>query len=352
MALNEGIDVSTIDISDLPDDPAKLAEQLQIGADSEKEPEKPAEAKPEAKPAEEPKKDDPDPARAGKDDEGPGDVRKALAEARHKEREARREATANVERIKALESEKAELEAKIKAAGAKPDAEVEVEAPKTEDESETLKLIAAIEDDAPQLAAVMKAQVEGRKADRAQITTLAETVKSLNEQLSGVVTRERTEEEDAKRVAQSEVDKAIQGNPTLSYLHDMADSNERAKDLWVQAGQIDTVLKGQARWQGKPFAERFAKVVEMLEVDNGKIELPPEYLTKEQLEAQAKRKSEEAKGKGGQRPSTLSDLPGGLPPAQDQLGAIEDADPLSLLNSLNQAGDVDKGITDLLGKFG
>jgi len=164
-----------------------------------------------------------------------------------------------------------------------------------------------------------------------------------------VVKRDHDSEVEQQKALEGEVDKAIEATPKLACLRDLKDSDKAAGEMWQAAIVEDNVLKERGKWQKASFTERFAEAVRRVEVDYGEIKLPPEYLTKADLEARAKKAAGEAKDT---RPSTLSDLPGGTPPAPDALGAIENADPSSILNSLMGMGDVDKGIEDLLRKAG
>ena len=336
-------DLSTLDISTLTtDDPEALEAQI-LGTPAEVKPEV-KEEKPEDKPED---KTDDKPDEGKKPDEGPGNVRKALTEARAMARKAEAEREAREKEIAELKQARDDLEAKVKAAAEKP-AET-----KTDPQAEFEMVIKAVEEDAPDLAKAMRAQAELAaelaKAQKAEIASLKEVVGKQQEQISEVVKRDHDSEVEQQKALEGEVDKAIEATPKLAYLRDLKDSDKAAGEMWQAAIVEDNVLKERGKWQKASFTERFAEAVRRVEVDYGEIKLPPEYLTKADLEARAKKAAGEAKDT---RPSTLSDLPGGTPPAPDALGAIENADPSSILNSLMGMGDVDKGIEDLLRKAG
>jgi len=332
-------DLSTLDISTLTtDDPEALEAQI-LGTPAETKPEV-KEEKPEDKTED---KADDKLDESKKPDEGPGNIRKALNEARAMARKAEAEREAREKEIAELKQARDDLEAKAKAAAEKP-AET-----KTDPQAEFEMVIKAVEEDAPDLAKAMRAQAELAKAQKAEITSLREMVGKQQEQISEVVKRDHDSEVEQQKALEGEVDKAIEATPKLAYLRDLKDSDKAAGEMWQAAIVEDNVLKERGKWQKASFTERFAEAVRRVEVDYGEIKLPPEYLTKADLEARAKKAAGEAKDT---RPSTLSDLPGGTPPAPDALGAIENADPSSILNSLMGMGDVDKGIEDLLRKAG
>lgn len=339
MSKTEELELSNLDISTLTDDPDALAQQILGEAPKGEAAEKPEDEKPEAE-AETPEK--------AEKPEGPGDVRKALQDARarlRKEEAARKDRERELDELKQA---KTELEAKIKAGGDKPDAATEAKTT-AEEPNDLDEVIKAVEEDAPDLAKALRVQADRDRAQSAEINSLKETIAKLNEQISGVVKRDRDAEEEAKAAAQAEVDKAIEATPKLAYLRDMADSNPTLSAMWEAAITEDQTLRSRGKWVKATFADRFAEVVTRIERDFGEIKLPAEYLNKAEIEARAVKAGEKAKGT---RPSTLSDLPGGTPPAPDALGSLEGADPASLLSAILGAGDADKAIEDMLRKAG
>lgn len=337
-------DLSTLDISTLDtDDPSALEARI-LGTPAEK----PEATKEEAKPEDKPAKKEAEPEKGTKPDEGPGDVRKALKEARamaRKAEDARIEREAEIERLK---QEKADLEAKVKAGGDKPAALADAKL-STDDGSELETIIKAVEEDAPDLAKVMRAQAERDRIQMAEINSLKDTIGKLNEQITGVVKRDQDIVKETEAKAAEAVDKAIEATPKLAYMRDMAESDPTIAAMWEAAISEDNVLKSRGKWQKSAMTERFAEVVSRIERDFGEIKLPPEYLNKAEIEARAKKAGENAKGRP---PSTLSDLPGGTPPAPDALGSLEAADPSSLMNALLGSTDIDKALEDMLRKAG
>jgi hypothetical protein len=334
-------DLSILDISTLTtDDPEALAGQI-LG-----EPEDTPKDEPKEEPKDEPKEAE-KPDEGKKADDGPGNVRKALNEARarlRKEEETRAQRERELADLKKVQEE---LEAKVKAAAEKP-AEPELK-PESPSDTDLDTVIKSIEEDAPDLAKALRVQSDRDRAQMAEIASLKETIGKLNEQIGGVVKRDQDAEKEAQQAAQAEVDKAIEATPKLAYLRDLAETDATIASMWEAAIAEDQVLKSRGRWQNEPFAKRFSEVVSRVERDFGEIKLPPEYLNKEEIEARAKKAADSAKP---HRPSTLSDLPGGTPPAPDALGSLESADPASLMNSLLSASDVDKALEDMLAKVG
>jgi hypothetical protein len=76
-------------------------------------------------------------------------------------------------------------------------------------------------------------------------------------------TTDQVAQERARTVAE-QVQDAIDGNAKLAHLQ------AEAGDNWQLALQYDAMLQKQARWHGKSFAERFEKVVALVEADVGR----------------------------------------------------------------------------------
>lgn len=94
-------------------------------------------------------------------------------------------------------------------------------------------------------------------------------------------------------------------------------NNEAA---WKQAGEMDELLKGQEEWATKTLDERFVKVVEMVNAMNPEASITPPADTTEQTDAKAKAALAAA---GSTAPTSLSDVPGGSPPPQNEQEAVE-----------------------------
>jgi hypothetical protein len=87
---------------------------------------------------------------------------------------------------------------------------------------------------------------------------------------------------------------------------------------WQQAVEVDRMLAGQDEWKTKSLDERFVKVVEVVKAMNPTATPPAE--TPEQTDAKARAALEKA---GPTGPTSLSDIPGGSPPPQNELEILE-----------------------------
>lgn len=179
----------------------------------------------------------------------------------------------------------------LKAGTAKPAEQV-----LTEDE------LKALEADSPTLAKVL----------RSTQTALAETqseVKALKEHQQKQVADEASE-------VKSEIQTAIDANPTLA-------SWQTAEDqaMWNKASAFDQVLRGLPEYKDVPFEDRFKKVVELTNAALGQEEPRKEEpkLTQEEIKAVAAAK---LKAKPA-LPKSLSDIPGGAPPAADERERVD-----------------------------
>ena len=89
------------------------------------------------------------------------------------------------------------------------------------------------------------------------------------------------------------------------------------------------MLRESPRYRDVPFADRFAKVVELTQAA---LEIAPEpkpakeTLTPEQIRAAASAKLQSKKGV----PTSLSDIPGGAPPAVDEKEKVEQMSTVAL----------------------
>lgn len=211
------------------------------------------------------------------------------------------------ERAKAAETLVEELNAKIEQMAkdtAKPAA---TDTPMlTEDE------LTALEADSPTLAKVLR-------ATQNKALELEEKVKSLETHQQATVAREV----DATK---SEIQTAIDATPELAKWQ--ADKDDPS--MWNLAASLDATLRERPEYKGVPFADRFKKVVELTKAALGqeapKTETPKP--TQEELKAAAAAK---LKAKPG-LPSTLSDIPGGAPPAVDEKERVEQMSPVELGN--------------------
>ncbi|MFA5630337.1 MAG: hypothetical protein WC997_02395 [Porticoccaceae bacterium] len=163
--------------------------------------------------------------------------------------------------------------------------------------------------------------LESLKEDFPTVYKAVLKAQRLEAQMKPVTESVRSTEQERQQAAAETVQEAIDSNPKLAHIQA---SSPEAFDL---AKQFDATLRGQAAWQGKPLAERFAKVTEMVESALGPIALPGAAKptpTPEELAATAKAAAEKAaKANRSDVPVSLSDFPAGRPPASDEAQAVE-----------------------------
>lgn len=106
-------------------------------------------------------------------------------------------------------------------------------------------------------------------------------------------------------------------------------------EAFTLAKQFDATLRAQPSWADKPLAERFAKVIDMVESTLGAIDVPgakpspkisAEDLRKEAIATAAA----SVKATRSNVPKSLSEFPVGDPPAQDEREAAENMSALQL----------------------
>lgn len=110
------------------------------------------------------------------------------------------------------------------------------------------------------------------------------------------------------------IQEAIDNNPVLS------DWQANNPEAWETAVLFDKQMRAMPEWQNKSFDERFSKVVEVVKAYR------PEFMPKEAPKPEAKVPSvkevlDAAAKENPKTPTTLSDLPGGMPP-KDETGKM------------------------------
>ena len=202
------------------------------------------------------------------------------------------------ERAKQLESQLAELNAKLaNAAEAKETGTADLT--RSVDEIISPDELAALKEDAPKLGEVFEKLI-------GKISTLEQS-------------NQRFERSEQDRVAES-VQAAIDANPKLSYVQ------ATDQTAFNSIAEIDTWMRGQAQFKGLNLEDRFAKAVSMYEAAHGAIVLPDSASGKsEQTTDEAKAKAEAAieKAMAKAGPNTLTDIPGGQPPASNDIEAAQ-----------------------------
>jgi hypothetical protein len=195
-------------------------------------------------------------------------------------------------------------------------------APAAEPEFLTADELAALEADSPTLAKQLRTQ-------QAAIQSLRETVATVTQSVQSRVAAEEAE-------AKSDIQTAIDGNAVLASWQTSEDQS-----LWAEATRFDKLLRESPKYANVPYAERFAKVVELTQNAMG-LEVPKpaeaEQPTQEQIKAAALDKLKKVAAKS--TPTTLSQIPGGAPPAVDELAKVEGMSPTALGNQfLNMTKD-------------
>ena len=174
--------------------------------------------------------------------------------------------------------------------------------------------LAALAEDSPTLAKILKAQ-QG-------------TITRLNEKINAVTTKTEQHEVEARTEAANAVQEAIDANPILA-----AWQVDEDQSRWNEAARMDRALRESPSWSGKSFNERFVKVVELTKAIFGEAVEPPKQDVKDvkvdkqpsPTEAEIKAAAEAklaAKSKAA-LPVSLSQIPGGTPPAVDERERVE-----------------------------
>lgn len=166
--------------------------------------------------------------------------------------------------------------------------------------------LAALDEDFPTVTKAiraMKAQVASLRS------TLDPAVKSFQDQ------------ENARVRSQGEVvQDAIDSIPKLSHIQ------SSDPEAFAMAQQFDTALRGQKQWADRPIAERFAKVIELVEQSMGEIAAtgqPQAPATAAQKQALKETASALVAKAPKSVPTSLSQFPAGEPVATDEAASLE-----------------------------
>lgn len=172
-----------------------------------------------------------------------------------------------------------------------------------------------LEADSPTLAKTLRAQQT--------------RIEKLTEQVEKVTQRQETQAATEEAEIKSEVQTAIDENPTLAAWQTAEDQS-----MWQEASRLDRTLRKSPKYANVSFADRFKKVVELTEaVLEVKAEAPvvqQPALTPDQIKAAAKVKLDAANK--AKKPLSLSDIPGGAAPAVDERQKVEEMSPTALGN--------------------
>ncbi len=213
----------------------------------------------------------------------------------------RQRASQAEERARALEAEVAELRNKTSRTN-------EAAPAKQSDPAITPDPLDELAEDFPILT-------EEAKKQRVVVSKLQQELHQTQEKLNQIqqATQQRTEAEQ-RLIVQTAIDSV----PKLAFIQE----NDEAKFKLAQ--QFDQSLMNQPEWAERPLAERYKKVMELVEAASGVVVLPGQTSSKD-----ASAVIEQAKAKPTV-PTSLSNLPPGAAVAHDELAAIESLGALGL----------------------
>ena len=220
-------------------------------------------------------------------------------------KQAREEASTHRKAAEEAQARIAELQAQLnQKPGDEIDGDVDDGEAKTADLDAKRKQLA---DDFPEFGEVASAM-------RAQIA-------DLQKQVNGYNVERQAKQQEAANQRQQTMREAIDSNPHLSLWE------TEQPEAWERAVEFDKVLRERPDWKGKPYSERFEKVVALVRADFPDAKLPasispPSKETKVELEAKVQAALDEA---GEYVPESLSHIPGGKAPSQND-GRLDPVD--------------------------
>ena len=188
-------------------------------------------------------------------------------------------------------------------------------APAGDAEMLTDEELTALEEDSPTLAKTLRAQ-------QAAIKKLTETVQGMANVQREQVVQQETE-------VKTEIQTAIDANPTLAIWQTAEDQT-----MWNEASRFDKLLRGNPKYADVSFEDRFKKVVVLtrealdLEPETPVVDEPKPALTQAEIKAAAQAKL--ASVQKAKKPLSLSDIPGGAPPAVDERQKVEEMSAVAL----------------------
>jgi hypothetical protein len=322
MAEAKTLDYYLANPEEMPENLAELAasmeqksepQDVEAGAPSDAEPKEESPKEEEAKPVEEA------PKLLSKDGKNEIPYQVLVSE-----RERRAQAEKQAEELR---KQIAEIEAKVAAVG-KQEPEQQ-----PEPEHDVLEDVEALANDFPEVGKVMKA--------------LQMQVQAANKKLQQVEEQEQQRRiEEASRVRNT-VQEAIDSVPALSYWQ------SEDPEMFAKAIEFDNILKADSRNSSLSMKQRFEKVVTAMEAIYGSTNVPgaktdePPQKDMNELTEKAK---EVVKETGSFKPRTLSDIPGGTPPASSESDKLSAMSPAQLA-AMMQGMDGDQ-INSLLAKLG
>lgn len=160
------------------------------------------------------------------------------------------------------------------------------------------KHLESLKDEMPELYQTLNAVLDGNKK---QGEKLEETLQELK--------REKEEADRVKQLSVAEqVAEAKENNPDLVHWE------TSDPEAWDEALRQDEILRNNAKWADKPYAERFAEVARRVRAIMPDASAPKKQPESEEVKAAAKAKVDAAPTR---KPTTLSDIQGGANPASE-----------------------------------
>jgi hypothetical protein len=194
--------------------------------------------------------------------------------------------------------------------------------------------LAAIVENYPDIGAVIK--------------SLKSQVEQAEAKVRDVEQREQDRRVTEAQKARTAVQEAIDSTPTLSYWQ----TND--SEMFAKAIEFDNIIRADARNAHLTMGQRFEKVVKAMEATYGPTDLPDEYKPKVEAKQDISELTEIAnkvvKETGQFKPRSLSDIPGGSPPAASETEKLTSMS-ANQLAAMMQGMDQD-GINAMLAKLG
>lgn len=225
-----------------------------------------------------------------------------------------RDRAARAEReLQAQRQRLAELEAKLQQQGESGQSPIVGESGSTqpdiesEEDAISAEEMEAIKEDFPTLYKAMQA--------------LAKKADAIEQKLKPAAEVAETVAQERRSSIEMTVQEAIDSVPKLAYIQ------TQQPEAFALAKQFDAVLRQTPAWEGKPLAERFARVAEMVEQAVGEIKLPQKAgSAPNNAKSLAAAAAEKARQSTAQAPTSLSDFPPGSPAlqvdAESQVGGL------------------------------
>lgn len=186
----------------------------------------------------------------------------------------------------------------------------------------------------PDLTALSDSELEKLKEDFPTVYAATVALKAQADKnaqvLQAIEDRNREDVASKQRSAQELVQDAIDATPVLAHLQ----ANDPAG--FKAAVEFDATLRSRPEWQGKTYAERFAKVAELVQSVIGPVEVPGAKAkaatpTADEVRAAAQAMAaNQVQANKSAVPTSLSEFPAGNAPASDERQAAEQMSQLQL----------------------